>query len=139
METADNPPPGESGPDLKAAAASYIAARLELIRIEAAEAARLAGRRAILAGILAAFAAFAWALILAGLVGLAASMLAAAGHDVPWHLVAIGLGIIHLLLAAIVGAILSRPGPQSFATTRVELEKDREWLANLRNQISSKH
>jgi len=139
METAGKPQPGESSPGLTGAAASYVAARLELVGIEAAEAARIAVRRGILAGLAAAFATFAWALVLAGLVGLITARLVAAGHAVSWHLVAIALGLMHLLVAAIFGAILSRPGPQSFATTRVELEKDRAWLANLRTRIGSRH
>lgn len=139
METAEKAQPGNSGPGLKLAAASYVAARLELVRIEATEAAQLAVRRGILAGTFAAFATFAWALILAGLVGWITARLVASGHEIPWHLVALGLGGIHLLLAVIIAIILSRPGPQTFGTTRVELEKDREWLANLRTQLDSKH
>lgn len=138
METAEKAQPGDSGPGLKLAAASYVAARLDLVRIEAGEAARLALRRGILAGTLAAFATFAWALMLAGLIGWITARLAASGHEIPWHLVAIGLGGIHLLLAVIIGIILSRPGPQTFGTTRVELEKDREWLANLQTRLGSK-
>lgn len=139
METAENPPPGETGPGLKESAASYLAARLELVQIEASEAGRIAVRKGILAGILAAAATFAWALILAGLVGLITVSLQDAGHRIPWHLVAIGLGVVHLVPAAIIGAILARPGPKPFETTRAELEKDRTWLATLRTRIASKH
>jgi len=138
METAENPPAGHHEPGMKEAAAAYLAARIELLRIEAGEAAKHAVRRGILAGTLAAFATFAWALILAGLIGLIADRLQQIGHDIPWHLVAITLGVVHLLIAIILGIIISRPAPQAFETTRVELEKDRAWLADLRNQISSK-
>ncbi len=138
METAEHPPVGRNEPGMKEAAAAYLAARVDLLRIEAGEAARHAVRRGILAGTLAAFATFAWALVLAGLVGLLADRLQQAGYDIPWHLVAIALGVVHLLVAIILGIIVSRPAPQAFETTRVELEKDRAWLADLRNQISSK-
>lgn len=138
METAEDPPAGRDELGMKEAAAAYLAARLELVRIEAGEAAKLALRRGIIAGMLTACAVFAWGLVLAGLIGLISERLQQVGHDIPWHLVAVGLGVVHLLVAIILGFVVSRPAPQAFETTRVELEKDRAWLADLRNKISSK-
>jgi uncharacterized membrane protein YqjE len=133
METAENPPPGHEDQGIKEAAAEFIAARLELIRIEAREAGRLAARRGVLAGTLAGAATFAWGLVLAGLTGLLAESL----HQ-PWYWIALGLAAIHLAVAVIAGIAVSRPLPKSFQTTRTELEKDREWLTELRHKLSGK-
>lgn len=139
MEAETDPTSTRPEPGLTEAGAAYLAARLELVRIEAEEAARQVARRGVLAAIVAALAAFAWALLLAGLVGWGSAVLARAGFDIPWHLVAVGFGLLHLLAAGLFGVALARPAPPAFQTTRTELEKDRAWIRDLRRQIDSRN
>ena len=131
-------PPHRAAPGLVDAAAAYLAARIELVRLETRAAARHAARRGLLAGLLAALAVFAWGLLLAGAVGVLAGRLTAAGRALDWHWIALALGAAHLLAALVVAACLARPAPPSFQATRAELESDRQWLADLKRQLSSK-
>jgi len=117
--------------------ATYVAARLELLRIEAAEVLRRSVRRVILAAILATLAFFAWALVVAGGVGWLTAWLEAAGYPVAWYWVALGFGVLHMAGAVIIGVALTRRGPPAFATTMAEFEKDRRWLDSLRHSKKS--
>jgi hypothetical protein len=115
-----------------------LAVRAELLALEAKEAARGAGRRALLVGAAAGLATFAWGLLLAGGIGWLAVSSAAAGRPVAWFWVAIGLGVMHLLIALLIAAALRRPLPTPFEATRAELEKDRQWFADLKRQLNWK-
>ena len=119
-------------PGLRDAAVEWLAARAELVRMEAREAAKAAARRGVVAGFLGAMAVFAWALLMAGLVGWIS-----AASGLAWYWVALVAAVVHGLAAAVAGVVLTRPGPPVFEATRNELEKDRQWLEDLRRRIKS--
>jgi hypothetical protein len=104
---------------------------LELIRIESREATRIALRKGILTGALAATAFFIWALLLAGGIGWLAGYLESAGHPCGWPVVTFAVAGLHILLAGALLLALRRPNPPPFPITRNEFEKDREWLKTL--------
>lgn len=117
--------------DFSAMLAEFAAARAGLARCEAQDLARRAGRKGMTAAVALAALAFAWALLLAGGLGWAA----AAG--LPWHWIAIGAGVLHLLAVLVLGMFLARPAPPAFPLTRRELEKDREWIEKLKQDLKS--
>ncbi len=136
-----NPQPDAAGPpdpfqrppaNWREALAALIASRSALVRIEAADTARSLGVRAAM-GLLAVICVFfAWTLLLAA--GIA--MLARA-TGWPWHFVALGAALAHLIVAAIAARALFRPAPPAFPHTRNEFQKDRLWLENLQNPRKS--
>jgi hypothetical protein len=122
------PPPIDSR---SSPAADFLAARLELARLEAGIVARQAARRGIMAGALGLVLAFAWMLLLAGGFGYAANC------GMPWHWIAIAVGLLHLMVAIVLGSVLARPAPPAFPHTRAEFEKDCAWLRNLKQNLKS--
>lgn len=108
------------------AVADLLSARVELIRLEAKQAAAQGGRKAVVAGILAIAATFTWALLLAGGIPLIAE-----GSGIRWPLIALAAAGLHLFLALLMVARLRRPGPPSFPITRDEFQRDREWFKHL--------
>src|SRR5690606_21162507 len=117
------------GPAWQEAAADFVAARVELLSLEARKAAAAAALKGALAAFAVSCAMIAWLLLVAGLVGWIA---AAAGW--PWHFVALAAAVFHLALAGIAAVLLRRPGPPSFPLSRAELAKDHEWLRNLQDK-----
>jgi len=124
--------PPRPEPGLKDAAAAWLAARAELVRLEAREAAGVALKRGLLAALFAGMAVFAWALLMAGLIGSIS-----AGTGFAWYWVAMIVAGMHAAVAFAAGLALSRPGTPVFETTRNELEKDRLWLEDLQRRIKS--
>ena len=122
------PPPIDSR---SSPAGDFLSARLELVRLEAEIVARQAVRRGILAGALGLVLAFAWMLLLAGGFGYASIC------GMPWHWIAIAAGLLHLLVAIVLGSVLARPSPPAFPHTRAEFDKDRAWLRNLKQNLKS--
>lgn len=108
------------------AAADLVSARIALIEIEARDAAKNAGRKGVLGGILAGAAFFTWALILAGVIPLLAAAL-----EVSWGWIALGLALLHAIVAAVCFALIRKPVPPAFSLTRSEFQRDREWFKNL--------
>jgi len=119
-------------PGLKESAAEWLAVRVELFRLEARDAAKTAAKRGAVAGFLAGMAVFAWALLMAGLVGWIS-----AGTGLAWYWAAIIVAGGHAAAATAAGFWLSRSGTPVFEATRSELEKDRQWLEDLRRRIKS--
>jgi len=115
------------------ALAAWVQSRLELIQIESREASRLALRKGILAGALAATAFFIWALLVAGGIGWVSAYLERTGHPWGWPVVTFAFAGLHVLLAGGLLLALRRPNPPSFPITRIEFEKDREWLKTLQS------
>jgi MFS family permease len=111
---------------------ALIATRVELIRLEAGEAARATGVRALLGLAAAACGFFAWALLLVAGTSLAAHL--AGWH---WHVVALIAAAIHLIAAALLVRALRRPMPPAFPHTGNEFRKDRQWIENLQNPRKS--
>lgn len=118
--------------DLASVLSEFASARVDLARIEAREAARVAARKGATAAGVVVAAGFAWALLLAGGLGWAAE------RGMPWHWIAVGVGLLHLLAALVLGIFLALPAPPAFPLTRNELEKDREWLAQLKQDLKSR-
>ncbi|MGC4015927.1 MAG: phage holin family protein [Luteolibacter sp.] len=108
------------------AAADLVSARIALIELEARDAARNAGRKGVLGGILAGAAFFTWALILAGLIPLLAS-----ACEVSWGWIALGLAALHAIVAGVCFALIRKPVPPAFSLTRSEFQRDSEWFKNL--------
>jgi MFS family permease len=118
---------------LGATLAEFVSARAGLAGWEARAAARQAARKGAKAGAMLAALGFTWALLLAGGLGWAA----AAG--LPWHWIAIGTGLLHLLVALILAILLALPSPPAFPLTRHELEQDRAWLEQLKQDLKSRN
>jgi uncharacterized membrane protein YqjE len=111
----------------------YLAARGELLAIESREAGRIAGRKGILAAILAAALFFAYSLLLVAAVSLAGHWLALLLPDswsqFGWQAAAVTAALLHLGVAAACYRTLRKPSQQPlFEVTRSEFEKDRQWL-----------
>ena len=109
-----------------------IASRVALIQLESKDVARDGARRAgMLLGVIG-FVFFGWTLLLAGMVALLST---ATGW--PWSWVAIGLAILHLLLAVVFAKLAKPSGKPAFPFTRAEFEKDREWIENFQKTSKS--
>ena len=110
-----------------------VAARVELIQLEARASVRKRMRR--VAGVLVAALCmfFTWALLLIG--GIAAI---SSASDWPWHWIALVAAAIHLLLALVLIKMAStKPAVPSFPLTRAEFQKDREWIENFQKKPKS--
>ena len=111
---------------------SLIASRITLIELESKDAARNAAKR--IACLIAAICgvAFAWALLMAGLIAFLS-----ASQGWPWYHVSIGAGVLHLLAGVILTTLAKSSGAASFHVTRSEFQKDREWIENFQQTKKS--
>ena len=117
----------------KAAASEFVRARLDLIGLEAKEAAQVAAKKAAV-GVIAAIAAFfAWMLICAGLIG----WIAAAHPDWAWFWIALVMAGVHVLVILIAVIKLRAKEQPPFPITRSQLVKDKEWLESLKQKKKS--
>lgn len=123
-------PESSAAPSWRESAVEFVAARAELIALEAREAGRAAARRAVLLAFIGGCALTAWLTGMAGLIG----WVATAGGGLPWHWVALAAALLHLLLAGIAVLVLRRPAAPAFPISRAELSKDRQWLLNLKDE-----
>lgn len=133
-------PPSADGPatetagGLKSALSGFIAARKELLAIEAKEAAGFAAKKATLAVVLALCGFFVWCLVLVAVTGIAAPLadsLISGGVDwLPgWCAVLLALALLHALAALVCVLLLrKKPADPLFALSRRELENDKQWL-----------
>jgi uncharacterized membrane protein YqjE len=124
--------PGDDGmpKGWKAAFATLVSARLEMIRIEAKSASAAAVGRIALLLIMLFGLFFAWVLALVAAIGAIA-----ASTPWVWYQVAAAAAGLHLLLAAFALLIIRASKKKtSFPVTRAEFEKDREWLNRLKNR-----
>lgn len=122
-----------AGTDWQSTIAEFAATRIELIRIESQDAARTAAQKTREAVLLVGAGLLGWLCFLAGLIG-------AMQHFTcwPWWGIALGLGVIHLMIALRFAALLKRPGAPAFPLTRAEFHKDRLWMQSLKKP-NSKH
>ncbi len=124
--------PGARPKSFRARFQTYVAARLELLDIESREAGRFVVRQGILAAALAVVALFAYALILVALVAVLGQWLSStwpATFASGWPTAALTLGVLHVIVAGVLIALLRRKNPaRLFDYTRSEFQKDREWL-----------
>ncbi len=109
-----------------------IAARVALVQLESKEIAKDGAKRASLLLAAVGLVFFGWTLLLAGVVALLAT---ATGW--PWSWVAIGLAILHLLLAFVFAKLAKPSEKPSFPFTRAEFQKDREWIENFQKTSKS--
>lgn len=114
------------------AALALIASRVGLIQLESRAAAKAASRKAIKCVLAAALLFFGWSLLLAGGVALVAHF-----SSWSWHWVALGCAALHVVVAFLLARSAAAPGPPPFPITRAELQKDREWINNLKNNGKS--
>jgi len=119
-------------PGMKDSAAAWFATRLELVALEAREAARLAVKRGLLAGFFGGMVMFAWVSLMAGGIGWIS-----VGTGIAWYWVAMMVAGLHGVVAVVVGVVFARCGFPVFETTRSELEKDLLWLEDLHRRIKS--
>lgn len=111
---------------------TLIATRVALVQLEAGEAARAAGIRALF-GVGAAFCCFfAWALLLVAGVSLLAQT-----TGWPWHAFAAIAAVVHLIAAAMFVRALRKPAAPAFSHTKNEFRKDRQWIENFQNPPKS--
>jgi uncharacterized membrane protein YqjE len=124
-------PESEARPasSLRESAVEFVSARVELLALEAREAGHHAARSGVMVAIIAGCAITAWLAGVAGLIG----WVAAAGKF-PWHFVALGAAVLHLIVAGIMVALLRRPSSPMFSISKAELLKDRAWLLNLKDK-----
>lgn len=137
-------PPSESGPAFPGAPAdarnpntqsppanwrealmALIASRIALIELESKDAVRQGARSAVMIVAAVFCGIFAWALLLAGGVSLIA-----VAADWPWYLVALGVAVVHLLVAFILVKLAKPAAITAFPVTRSEFNKDRQWIEN---------
>lgn len=124
----NSPVDGNEAPpaNWREAVADLLSARVELIRLEAKQAAEQGARKAVVVAILAISAAFTWALVLVGVIPLLSE-----ATGVRWPLIALAAAGVHLFVALLMVARLRRPGSPTFPITRDEFQRDREWFKNL--------
>jgi uncharacterized membrane protein YqjE len=111
---------------------TLIATRVALIQLEAGDAARTAGTRALLGAGAALCVFFAWALLLVAVISLAAK-----STGWPWHTFAGIAAVVHVIAAALLVRALRKPLPPAFSHTKNEFRKDRQWIENFQNPRKS--
>ncbi len=113
----------------------FIAARLELVSIEAKEAASYTGKKVVHGIVLALSAFFLWSLLLAATTGILAPIADQWLQDkigwLPgWAAVALALAIMHGIIAiACYLKLTQQPTTPLFELSRKEIENDKLWLA----------
>lgn len=111
---------------------SLVESRSGLIRIESQAAIKKGVRSAALTVGACFCLLFAWILLLAAGIPILAEVL-----NWPWSWVAIGVALLHLVLAFLMALSAKSCGAASFPATREEFKKDREWIANFRIKKSN--
>jgi hypothetical protein len=111
---------------------ALFTSRIGLVRIESQAAAKAAARKAIQLAVAAALLFFGWSLALAATVALISHL-----SGWPWHWVALAFAILHALVAFLLVRSAAAPGPPPFPITRAELQKDCEWIKNLKTKGKS--
>ena len=124
--------PGNTPAGWREAVMGLIASRIALIQLESKEVAKDGAKRGAMLLAVVGCIFFGWILMLAGAVALLAS---ATGW--PWSWVAIGLALVHLLLAAIFAKLAKPSEKPAFPVTRAEFQKDREWIENFQKTSKS--
>lgn len=109
-----------------------MASRVTLMNLESKDAARNAGRRAVLLFCLASCLFFTWALVLAGGIAAIAELTGYA-----WYWIAMIIALVHLIAASMLGSAARKPGAPAFPVTRAEFEKDRIWIKKLQQTQKS--
>lgn len=131
--------PSSAPPGLRAAidgirtqAARYLGARLALFRLEASEAAAESSRRARQGITAVVLLFFGWALLLAGLIGLAEKY-----RPGTWPIAALIASVCHLVMGIpfLRGALRTGEKPL-FGESLQQLKNDEQWMRTLKNRES---
>lgn len=112
---------------------SLVFARCSIFRIEAQEAAAIASRKLIQTLIGIIFLMIAWFFTMIGGAFAIASFTA-----IPWYWILLSFAAIHIIVALWFLYLAKKASPKAFAVTLDELQKDREWIANFKNNSKSK-
>jgi uncharacterized membrane protein YqjE len=118
--------------DWREALLTLISARVTLIELESADAAKAGARRAMLLAASVLCVLFTWALLLAGGVAATSSI-----TGCPWHWIALAAAAIHLAAAIFLGKLAKSQSQPNFPITRAEFKKDRKWIENFRKTRKS--
>jgi hypothetical protein len=105
---------------------SYLEARRELLALEAKDVGGRLAVRSVGVAVIGLLLVFAYALLMAGLIGLLSGALG-------WEVIALILAALHLVVAGVIGFLIRRPLPPLFPLTREELKKDTTWLQSLKS------
>ena len=111
---------------------TLIASRVALFQLESKTAARDAATRIVRVVAVGICVFFAWALLLAGAIGVIAQ-----SSQWPWFWIAIAAAVIHLAAALLLALAAKAPRSPAFPVTRAEFQKDREWIENFHNPRKS--
>ena len=111
---------------------TLVASRITLIQLESKDAVAEGARRVSYLVAAVCATVFAWALLLAGFVAILSEF-----AGLPWSWVAVGLGILHVLLAFLLVRLATPSGDPAFPITRAEFQKDREWIENFKQTRKS--
>lgn len=109
-----------------------VESRAAIVSIEAKEALGSALTKIALLLIVLLGGVGAWALAIAGAVGVIAN-----ATDWEWYNVAFAAAGVHVLIALVALLIAKSSKSLIFPVTRAEFEKDREWLNKLTNRNNS--
>ena len=126
-EIPESPASHAAGTHWQSALAELIAARIELIRLEAKDTAQVIATKALHAVTLILIIGLGWLCLLAGLIGLLHHF-----TQWPWWGCALVFAGIHAALALCFAVLLKRPSPPAFPLTCEEFHKDRLWMQSLK-------
>ena len=116
----------------QSALAEFVSTRVELIRLESQEAAKVAKKRTCLTITLAIIASTAWLSFIAGIIGLTSQY-----SSITWWMAALAAAALHAIIAGILISKLKQPTPPLFTVTRSEFQKDRLWMQHLKTPKSN--
>ncbi len=111
---------------------TLLTSRVALIELEFRESAQRMGRRVIRMVLVAACLFFVWALLLVAGIALIAQVFCWS-----WVVIALGVAILHMVLALWLMRAVRIPDEPAFPVTRTEFQKDREWIENFQKTRKS--
>lgn len=121
----------------------YVRTKVELASLEAKEAGEITAKKATYGGVLVFFGLFSYILLLVTLIGAITKLLEGKIQVVEqyvgtWPIVTFGFLIIHLLVVFIYLDKLKSVGKVTlFKHTLAELEKDKQWLQQIKSSKES--
>ena len=117
---------------LKENTADYIAARRELLQIEAKEASQVLGKKLAMAVVLVVGCVFSYILFWGVVIALGGYLYAHLAGGCPcWGAVLSGIAVLllHVIVAVVLVKKLKRkPDFELFGMTKAEFRRDKEWL-----------
>lgn len=146
----DTPPNDNTELDIKdtvsylaQSGASYLKTKAELAAIEAKEAAAEIGQKASAGSKAAFFGIFAYALLIATIIGAGTRLIEGKIPQLEqyigtWPIITAALFFLHIIIAVIFIDKLKKSGNNPlFPLTKSELEKDKQWLQEMKHNSES--